>query len=835
MAKSDRNAAARATVTGENNAQALSWIRKNGVTHGLAPDAASSEQQLLEAALLAALAHPHQPLVPHAPRGCLFGIAKASPGAGGDLPLWPRAGDEAAVLARLLPSRSSEGICGVPGLRWSLRSDKFLALAGPRGAASVLLASQPRDVRAAARILADVGLRPLWDESVSTAEETAWAALVAALATDAPGWSRALRRPLLAQRLASTWSTRAPGLADVAGDEAALMPRAHGPVSRLPRVVHVRSLRGGTGCTTMSVQIAYGMARTGRAVALVADDVALRQVAGEAADETAVWHEPLVPVSAGRLSAASHGSFGEDLPQRALEAGEHGEVVVLDVGTWPVAELPPADLTVVIDQYKAHDWIQIDVTDRRPEHIRVFAALDERFAAWQRGLPAPTGADKLLAALDREFLAYTTFRLEDPDDTEVYDSTDPEDVEEWWDLFTGTPGHLEDLLPPEDAAPLDVWRRELLDAITAEGQRRYPDHWAAVRDSWIEHNRLRNLQRLGTRGDTIGEVADQVCRFLDSDRDLQPRASTADERRTWCASRLMQWLDERFDAHLQADAAHLPRSDSETLLAVLDARFLAYCHREANSGTMAPGGASDDAWWDAAAALRGLEDGDYGLLPDRDEGAVDEWRTAFLQSVDAEGARRHPGLWPEVRARWVAHNRQREQAGLAPFEPAPDEHPGLRALFAGSLDAMAAEAVGPQWAELSGRWVAGERNEARRVGDFADLIERRQRPGTGEEIADALMHNVGALDLDPQMPRVVVTNLYRPMGGPSPITAASSELSRRGVLGLCAVPQHKPLERRRFEPSSWNDDRVKPLQEELGALVRNALKSADRTRAVRPR
>ncbi|MER8119172.1 hypothetical protein [Streptomyces sp. NPDC094031] len=130
---------------------------------------------------------------------------------------------------------------------------------------------------------------------------------------------------------------------------------------------------------------------------------------------------------------------------RAAEATSRGEIVVLDVGGRPPAELaglPAADLTVLTDNYRARDWVQVDFVDRRPEQIRVFAALDKRFARWWRPSTEQIDADRLRTALDREFFYYAMLRLEAPDEVDVYDVDDAEDVEEWWDLGAdGTPGH----------------------------------------------------------------------------------------------------------------------------------------------------------------------------------------------------------------------------------------------------------------------------------------------------------------------------------------------------------------------------------------------------------
>ncbi|WP_328973583.1 hypothetical protein [Streptomyces sp. NBC_00239] len=835
MAKADRNAVARAAVTGENHAQATSWIKAHGLLHGLAPDAASAEQQLLEASLLFALARTSGPFGPLAAAGTLFGIAKASPGPGDELRLWPASGYEAEVLARLLPSRTSETsstVTGVAGLRW-VRDGKYLALTRVRAAGQVLLAAQPRDVREAGILCAAAGLLPLWDQGGTAFEDTPRRVIDISLAESAPAWSRALRRPLLAREVASGWASREPTLAELAGDESALVPRPHGPVSRRPQIVHVRSTRGGTGCSTLSVQIAYGLTRSGRTVALVADDAMLRHVAKDAAGETAVWHEPFAPAGGGRLLAASHGYYGEHLEVRAAEATSRGEVVVLDVGGRPPAELaglPAADLTVLTDNYRARDWVQVDVIDRRPEQIRVFAALDEHFAQWQRPSAEQMDADRLRTALDREFFYYAMLRLEAPDEADVYDVDDAEDVEEWWDLGAdGAPGHPDDVLPPEDGAPLDLWRRHFLDFITAEGQRRHPDSWDAVRDSWIAHNRLRNLQRLSADGDPIEDLAVRASKFLAtiaSEVDLQPRAATVEERETWRTAKLMRWLNARFNAHLRHDAAYLPRSAPETVMAVLDARFLAYGpHHAEGFAALADEGKGDD-WWDAAAAARSLEGASFPFPPGPDEDADvrEQGWAAFLAAVEDEGARRHGAVWSEVRAQWVEHRRRLEQDARAPFAPAEDELPALRQQFAAALGPITG--AGVDWESVIGRWVAGVRSDAARVRDFDDLIERRQRPGTGEETAAALLRGVRALGVDPQMPVVLITNMYRPMGGPEAVSETADALRGHGVVALCTVHQRQAFEELLFAPSTWNDDRVKPVQEELGSVLSSALKDA---------
>ncbi|MFE7485121.1 hypothetical protein [Streptomyces sp. NPDC057552] len=841
MAKADRNTAARAAVTGENHAQALSWIRAHGLLHGLAPDAVSAEQQALEAALLFALARPAGGLRPLPLTESLFGIAKASPGPGDELRLWPAAGSEAEVLLRLLPSRTSETVptvTGVAGLRW-VRDGKYLALGRVAASERVLLAAHPRDVREAGRLCAGAGLLPLWDEADGTElEDAPRRDLATFLGDSAPAWSRALRRPLLAREIASRWVSRQPVLAELAGDASALMPRPHGPSARRPQIVHVRSTRGGTGCSTLSVQIAHGLARAGRAVALVTDDVLLRPVADDAADEKALWHEPFTPAGGGRLLAASHGYFGEHLDVRAAEATSRGEVVVLDVGSRPPAELaglPAADLTVLTDNYRARDWVQVDVVDGRPERIRVFAALDERFARWWRPSAEHIDADRLRTALDREFFYYAMLRLEAPDEVDVYDIDDAEDVEEWWDLGAdGTPGHPDDVLPPEDGAPLELWRRHFLDFITPEGQRRHPDSWDEVRDSWVEHNRRRNLQRLSADGDPIEDLALRTGEFLTvvaAEADLRPRVATGEEQETWRTGRLTRWLDARFTAHLRHDAAFLPRSATETVMAVLDARFVAYGPHHAEGFAELADEVTGDDWWDAAVAARSLE-GSFPLLPGPDEdadGREQSW-AAFLAAVEDEGARRHGEVWSEVRARWIEHRHQLEQDKREPFAPSEDELPRLRQRFAASLAPITG--AGVDWESVIGGWVAGVRDDAARVSDFDDLIERRQRPSTGEETAAALLRGVRDLGVDPQMPVVVIINMYRPTDGRAAVAETAAALRHHGVVALSTVGQRKAFEDLPFAPATWNDARVRSAQEELGAVVSTALTNSRKTSAA---
>ncbi|MFI1312881.1 hypothetical protein ACH4TS_22465 [Streptomyces albidoflavus] len=124
------------------------------------------------------------------------------------------------------------------------------------------------------------------------------------------------------------------------------------------------------------------------------------------------------------------------------------------------------------------------------------------------------------------------------------------------------------------------------------------------------------------------------------------------------------------------------------------------------------------------------------------------------------------------------------------------------------------------------------RSDAARVSDFDDIIERRQRSGTGEETAAALLRGVRALGVDPQMPVVVISNMYRPTDGREAVAETAAALRPHGVVALSTVAQRKAFEDLPFAPAAWNDARVRSVQEELGAVVSTALKNTRKTSAA---
>lgn len=824
MAKADRNATARSSVTGENYKQALHWLREHGLTDGAVPDAHDPRQQLLEAALLAALARARTPLGPVEAPQTLFGIAKASPAATA-LTVWPAPGLEAAVLARLLPGRSPDGtLHGVPALRWSV-AGRHLALAVPDHAGRVLLSATARDARAAWQIAAEAGLDALAEQAVAGEEEAAWRERAAALHGEAPGWSRALRRPVLALAHHADMTRRAPTWEELAGDEEDLRPRPHGPDAfRNTRVVHVRAGRGGTGVSTVSVQAAYGLARSGVDVALVADAALLHhEVSRAPAGE--VWRTVDVPAGSGHLRVASAGRFGEDLDARAAEGAQHGQVVVLDIGSGPARGLPGADLTLVVGRYAGREWIRTEVVDRRPSPVQTYDRLDQLFDGFRAN---GDELHRLLSALDSEFVAYAAGRLDDADDQDVdpYDPRDAEDVAQWWELFQNSPLHEEDVLPAEEYAPLAQWRTDLLEFIDAEARRRYPALWEQARSVWPEYNQRRNLQRLGTTGDTAAELAGRLTGFLSrlDEPGRLPGPGDPGVRRAWYEGRLARWLEARFTAHLEHDAVLLAASDEDRLLGLLDARFLPQITAEVLETECA-----QDRWWDAHAAARALDPYDPVPRDSADDDDHDQEKSRFVRLVDTEGLRRYPGLWPQVRERWAEHHAELTGAHRRPFEPAPQDLPALRRAFTDRLRQAGCGSV-PGWDEVAGRWSAGERSDAERVPAFAHLVDRLYHPAEPGVVADALAQEVHTLVTGPA---AVVVTFHRAGDTTPPVSAVGDALAARGVTGLATVPQLRRLERLPFEPASWNDSRVRVVQEDLAALVTGALKSAEADRMRR--
>ncbi|MER6914022.1 hypothetical protein ABT354_20305 [Streptomyces sp. NPDC000594] len=622
-------------------------------------------------------------------------------------------------------------------------------LARPRG---------PLPPHDAAGLLIAAGLHPL-TATPGPGETAAWDALLAEVGEDAPGWSRALRRPALARRLEPGLDRATPH--PDALDSRALAPRPHGPAAPgnpAPRVIRVVSEKGGSGCSWVSVLLAYGLVRAGQKVALLTEPHL--HPAAEAGAAGEVWHPAPVPPGDGRLLVAPRGEHGQDTGPRLVEAGSRADIVITDTphgNSRPGAGETAPDLTVLVQRDRPALWRREEVTDRRPAHIRAFAWLDDRFRRY-RPAPGPAGeAGALLALLDYAFLSYALFRTDDSDGPAGADG------DLWEELTWGGPGDAEDVLPPEGTAPLERWRAEFLTLLDPDGPRHHPALWQRVRGAWPARSRRRNLQRLGTDGsvDFAGLVAelDRFTTTMDAGADPRWSGLGPERQAEWRTARLTRWLDERFDAHLRLDTAHHPRTPTQALLAVLDARYIPYAEArldDRDTGRTlppAPGDPAADRWWDPVHAAAPFS----GPQPVTD--TPDGWRDVFLAAADAEGTRRHGGLWQEVRATWPDHNKARAHDRLAPFEATAAERDRLRLAFVRAVR----EAAGPAWETAYGqhtdRWIRGERTEAESLERFNDLVEQNWRAATPQEVADGLLDTVHRA---PEGPWMLVANLHRP-------------------------------------------------------------------------
>ncbi|MFE7135723.1 hypothetical protein ACFVIM_33220 [Streptomyces sp. NPDC057638] len=825
--RSDRSVTARRDATGENHAQALNSIRTHGLRDGVVPDAADPGQQRLEAALLHTLARPRGPLPPHDAADLLFGIAKASPSPAA-LTLWAPPGTAAELLARLLPATTTDGtVTGVPTLRWTAHSPKHLALHTPHTPARVLLAATSRHARDAAGLLIAAGLHPL-TATPGAGETAAWDALLAAVGEDAPGWSRALRRPALAQRLEPGLDRATPH--PDALDSRALAPRPHGPAAPgnpAPRVIRVVSEKGGTGCSWVSVLLAYGLVRAGHKVALLTEPHL--HPASEAAGE--VWRPAPVPPGDGRLLVAPRGEHGEDTGPRLVEAGSRADIVITDTphgNGRPGAGETAADLTVLVQRDRPALWRREEVTDRRPAHIRAFAWLDGRFPGYPPA-PGPAGeAGALLNLLDYAFLHYALFRTDDSDGPAEADG------DLWEELTWGGPGHAEDVLPPEGTAPLERWRAEFLTLLDPDGARHHPALWQRARAAWPAHNRRRNLQRLGTDGALdfaeLNAALDRFTTTMDAGADPRWTGLGPERQAEWRTAQLTRWLDERFAAHLRLDTAHHPRTPEQTLLAVLDTRYIPYAQArldDQDTGRTlppAPGDPAADRWWDPVHAAAPFS----GPQPVTD--TPDGWRDAFLAAADAAGTRRHGGLWQQVRATWPDHNKARAHGRLAPFEATPAERDRLRPAFVRAVR----EAAGPAWdtayARNADRWIRGERTEAESLERFDDLVERNWRAASPQEVADGLLDTVHRA---PEGPWMLVANLHRPTAEGADTREVATALHTRGPAGFATVRSRAPRAGW-FEAAVWTDPGFRTVQQDLADRVHAALNTPVRPPAPAP-
>lgn len=503
----------RRQYTGEGHQAALAFYRRHGMHFGLVPDTHDPQQQAFEAAVLHTLARPHPALglldTPDAP----FGLAAASPGVE-SLVLWPHPDQLTDFLLHLLPTRAADGIAGVPALRAATGPYQDLVVRLLGRSARITVRATGTDVERARAAAIKAGREPLWDQRApAEGERRAWDTLVDAFA---PGestlWSRALRRPgLVGTTAAIPWARRAPLAAELEGPKPEqMLPRPVGPLTGSVRgtVAVTPVAQGGVGCSTVALQLAAALARGGIRVALLADGGDPSSPLGGGQRDEGPWH----PVAAGlpTLRGAALPKSREEAKALVEVARTQVDVVLIDTGNgaYPYQHLvQEADLVLAVTRYDHRHWIaDTETVDRRPEHVQMWAWLDQQYL--QRRPRRELNPEQLLLDfLDVVFADWVHQRT-------WYDDAVGSDWEPDWDLLAELEEEqLEardiEQLPTEDDEPLDKWRTEFLAAIDAEGTRRHPALWPQVSAAWPARNRRRN--RAGLLA-TQPEAAEQEAR-----------------------------------------------------------------------------------------------------------------------------------------------------------------------------------------------------------------------------------------------------------------------------------------------------------------------------------
>ncbi|WP_329431077.1 hypothetical protein OG339_48810 (plasmid) [Streptosporangium sp. NBC_01495] len=519
----DKTARLRQTYTGESYTMSRDWYRYNGLSDGLVPDATDPQQQHLEAAVLHTLAHSvlSSPPSPRA-TGTLFGLAGVSPEAD-TLLLRPAAGHAGVLLSRLLPARVPHALAGVPGLRVHLgrRGTVTIARIGERAAISVHAGRE--DLQQARSLIVSAGLEPLWDvESFQPGEREAWKRLSDRLpAEDRTLWSQALRRAGLFLDSTPRWDQRAPTPEEVAGPAPErIRPRPVGPAD--PRAlsqgvvaVTPASGKGGMGCTTLALVVGATLAQGGRSVVVLGAPEDPNGVFSLIEEQPPVgeWRDAVSFPGGGVLRV---GALAKDAEHIVAAARRDADVVVIDTGSagWHHRDVVAlADVTVVAVQQVS--WSRTEIVDRRPEWVRFVSWLRDQYARFPPA--AATPLEQLLTWLDTEFAYYVSDRTADGD-SRVYDDTDPEEVEMWWEDLAWQPADGEpvdeDVLPKENAV-FDAWRADFVAFLDTEGERRHPQTWARARTHWAARNKARTLQGLTPGQPTPAEQSHARGQFLE--------------------------------------------------------------------------------------------------------------------------------------------------------------------------------------------------------------------------------------------------------------------------------------------------------------------------------
>jgi hypothetical protein len=333
-------------------------------------------------------------------------------------------------------------------------------------------------------------------------------------------------------------------MAELAGPKPQqLLHRPVGPLAGSVRgtVAVAPAAHGGVGCSAIALQLAAVLARGGARVALLADAHDPNSPLGrqDERDESGPWQ----PVTAGlpTLRGAALPEGREQARDLVALARAQADVVLIDTGNgaYPHQHLvQEADLVLAVTRYDQRQWIaDTETVDRRPEHVQMWAWLDQQYLQRRprRELPPE---QLLLDFLDVVFADWVIQRTWD--DEAVGPDWDPD-----WDLLAELEEEeLEardiEKLPAEDEEPdLDKWRTDFLAAVDAEGTRRHPALWPQVSAAWPARNRRRNRAGLLP---TQPEAAEQEARCWALLELVEPEAIARwgvdlwrDHRRQWAA------------------------------------------------------------------------------------------------------------------------------------------------------------------------------------------------------------------------------------------------------------------------------------------------------------
>lgn len=533
----------RRQYTGEGHQAALAFYRRHGMHFGLVPDTQDPQQQAFEAAVLHTLARPHPALGPLRTPDVPFGLAAASP-AVESLVLWPHPDHLTDVLLHLLPTQAADGIAGLPGLRAATGPYQDLVVRLVGRSARITVRATGADVERARAAAQKAGREPLWDQAApAVGERRAWNALADAFAPgEAEMWSRALRRlGLAAPGASSQWARRAPNTAELEGPKPQqLLPRPIGPLAGSLRgtvALTPAAGRGGTGCTTVALHLASALARGGTRVVVLADgkDPASPLAQPDQRPGNAPWRDlvPGLPALRGAVLPDNR----EEARALVDRARAQADLVLIDTGNGAYPHLNLAqetDLVLSVTRYDQRHWIaDTETIDRRPEHVQMWAWLDQQY--FQSPPDREVSAEEhLLTFLDVIFADWVAQKGWGDDAADLPWETDWGLMDDLLDLDVRD---IEEL-PAEDEEPrLDSWRAEFLAEIDAEGTRRHPQLWPQAATAWPEQSRRRNRAGLRAGDADPAEFNARRREFLTT---IEPEAITRWGADLWQTHRL-QW------------------------------------------------------------------------------------------------------------------------------------------------------------------------------------------------------------------------------------------------------------------------------------------------------